>query len=558
MHSCVLSLVVVLGLTTVCSFVNTFGVPHGLSKRWTQTSSSSLRTSLWDVDLVFDLEGDDGDGESVPHKQAKQIEIIKYKNLNPSEIKKSLPKKKKEKSHCPLCKHLGRLEHSIRDPKTRVIHMDDELKRMESRYHSLTADDTPQLSFPLGNDLSHYNGDIVRPNERAYEMVIHMYSRANLGEEGVYRAENLVARYEKFNPSHVASTKMIAFAMKACIHAGDLERSEHWLDRLERKYELTLATSDYPGYYIYNPFVYGLKGMTGLSDKRAAKRSMEILEKICPRSEIATLCNLFPARHIYVEIMKYQVHGYKGAEAFYRIEKVFRQLQKNYKTAGNNPGLKPSIDTLIPVFIAARQSPRDAKVAKMVTALFDEYDQLYRATGDANFRPNSVICSAVNWIYDGMIQRTNKLSFYANRIVLLIEWMEEHEVNFKDPRDKIATFNRIIRAAESKMPDDPLSDPLKTRKIFMVALNIFKKFHDNENSLSPNKATYQVFLRAVSKLPEGEARSKLAAKAFELCRQNDCVTSEAVFKLHRADPDYAMSLLDSTNNLGFDRNIFHF
>ena len=563
MHSCVLSLIVAVGL---CSFVNTFVISHhGISKRSLQDSSSSLHTSLWEADLAFDVEGDDGDGdgdeetnELVAHKEAKHIEIIKYKKLE-SAMDKALPPLKKylnnkKKAWCPLYSHLSRIRNSIRDPWKRALHMDDELKRMESRYYSLVGDDTPQLYFSLGSEFEYYNDICVRPTEKVYELVVRQYCRRNLGREGALRADDLVARYEKYNPSYTATTKMMKFAMAASMHAKDLHRTEYWLDRIETKYELTLSTSDYPGYYIYNPLVNNLKYMD-VSNRKAANRAMQILDKVGPRSEVATQCELFCSRRVYLEIMKYQAQGgYKSSETFYRIEKVFRQLQKNYQLAGKHDMLKPSIEALTPVFKAAAQCSRDDKVAKMASVLFDEYVNLYEETGDPDYRPNRTICLSLNSLYARMTQRRNRVFHYTNKIEDLAQWMEEHNVEF----DKAATFNLLLYNAATKMADNPMRDPLKTKKMFEVVLNIFKKFHSGEVGMSPNKSTYQIFLKACSKLPKGEARSKLAAKAFELCRQNDCVTAEAVFKLHRADPEYAVSLLDSTDNLGFKREIFHF
>ena len=554
----ILSLVV---LTSMCSAVWTFGIPKGLSKPSVQTtSSSSLRVSVWEADLIFDLEGDDDNEEEkdamnkpLPsHTPANQIEIIKYKS--------NKKKKSKKESWCPFLFFLNGQERSIRDPSERTLHMDDELKRLEDRYHQLAGEDLPNLYYPLGYGFEHYSGGIVRPNERAYELVTRMYSKANLGKEGADYAEDIVQRYEKFNPSHVATTKMMAFVMKAYINAGDLERTEHWMHRIERKYELTQAIGDYPGYYIYNPYVDGLRNMVDVSEKKMAKLSMEVLKKIDTPSKLALEYELFPGRDLYLDIMKYQERGYKGSAAFFRIEEVFRQLQKNYEASNKNPRLKPAIDALTPVFLAAAQCyfPHDEKVVVMANALFDEYDQLYRETGDPDYRPNGTICNSLNSIYARMNRHSMNLADYTDRIVFLIQRMEEYKVNFKDPRDKTATFNRILHAAESHLPQDPLLEPLQTKENFEVALSIFKKFHDSSLQLSPNNATYQIFLRACTKLPDGAARNKLASKAFELCRKNGCVTTESIFKLYTANPEHAIAVLKENDYLGFDRDLFPF
>ena len=221
-YSCVLSLVVTLGFTSMCSFVRTFGIPSGLSQRSLRTSSS-LHISLWEADLMSNLEGDDDGEENTDqsvqqHKRADQIEIIKYKKH---------AKKNKGKSWCPFHFYLHQQRGSIRDPSTRALHMDDELNRMESKFYQSGNDDLPQIWFPLDHGFDHYIGNVLRPNERSYELVLHAYFKANLGKEGAERAEIVLSRYEKFNTAKQATTKMMAFVMKAFIAAGDLKRTEY-------------------------------------------------------------------------------------------------------------------------------------------------------------------------------------------------------------------------------------------------------------------------------------------------------------------------------------------
>ena len=554
---CVLLLVVTLCFTTMCSFVRTFGIPNGLSQHSFQTSTS-LRISLWEADMAFNLEGDgdsDGNGDEntnkpVQHKQAKHIEIIKFKQ------------QASKTAWCPFYFYFHEQQHSIRDPATKALHLDDELKRMESKYHQLGGDDLPLIHFPLGRGLGHYSGDMVKPSERVYELILRAYSKANLGQEGAELAEAAIARYETHNFPRQDSMKMMAFVMKACIAAGNLERAEHWLHRIERRYEITQFIGDFPGYYIYNPFIIGLKNMEHTSERKIARRSMEILDKIDMLSDSAELYELFPGRGIYMDVMNYQERGYKGSAAFFRIEKVFRQLQKNYRSTGKHPRLKPSIEALTPVFIAASKChfPSDDRVIQRVNALFDEFDRLYKETGDPDYCPNAAICNSLNSIYARMDRHKMNLTDFTERTTFLLQRMEEYDIQFKDPRDKTSAFNRILHAAESQMPNHPMSDPLETREIFIVVLNIFKKFHDDaaQATLSPNVATYQIFLRACAKLPRGEARSKLAAKAFRLCQQNRCVTVDTVYKLHKANPEHAVSLLHSKNYLGFGKETFPF
>ena len=472
----VLALVVTLGLISMCPVVHTFGIASGVLQRSLKITTS-LQISLWEADLTFNV-GDNRDtdvkfgqnpNKSVRYEQAKQIEIIKYK-------KKQVPSKP---IWCPFYFYLHQQQRSIRDPSTKALHMDDEMKRMESKYHQLGGDDLPQIYYPLGHGLDHYNGDLVRPNERSYELILRAYARSNLGVEGAEFAEALVARYEKFNTSKQATTKMIAFVMKAWIAARNLEQSELWLHRIENRYRSTQLVSDFPGYYIYNPFVIGLGFMANVSPRTVAKRSMEVLEKIDALSGCAKNYEMFPGREIYLNIMKYQEYGYKGTAAFFRIEKIFRLLQKNYRSSGYHPRLKPCVEALTPVIVAASKChfPSDDRVIERVNVLFDEFDQLYQVTGDPDFCPNGTICNSLNSIYARMNRHQMNFGDFTKRTTLLLQRMEEYNIKFKDPRDKTSAFNRILHAAESQLPDNPIGEPVETREIFILVLNIFKKFH---------------------------------------------------------------------------------
>jgi len=354
---------------------------------------------------------------------------------------------------------------------------------------------------------------------------------------------------------------MMAFVMKACIAAGNLDRTEYWLKRIEERYEITSLLSDFPSHHVYNPFVAGLKNMKDISDRKKAKRSMEILSKIRP-PESVEMYKLASKRQVYLNIMKYQELGYNGSAAFLRIEKVFRELQKNYRSTENFSMLKPTAEALTPVFRAASKYyvPHDqtAVVVEKANALFDEFDQLYKETNDTDFCPNREICFSLVSIYARMNRQKVNLIDFEERTTLLLERMEDYKVEFLNPRLKTAALNRVLVAAEIQLPKIPMSDPLKTREVFVTALNTFKKFHDIDArvKVSPNASTYQIFLKACGKLPEGDTRFKLAAKAFQLCQSNDFVTIDTILELHKANPEHAISVLKSTNFLGFKKENF--
>lgn len=554
----VLPLGVGLLLTGTCAFV----IPNGVQRSPIPTVTS-IRNSMWEVDLMYDLEGDgtgernsdesrtnDSNSGQQQHKKANQIEIIRYNN------------RAQGKRWCPFFYHLQEKYRDLKNPMTKALHIDDELKRMESRYHQLGSENLPQINFPLSYGFRLYEGNIVRPSEQVYELVARAYSKASLGQDGVIVAEDLIARYEQFNPSQFATTKMMAFVMKTCIAAGNLKRAEHWLQRIERRYEVTQRLEDLPGYYVYNPFILGLRNIPGLYRRDVAKRSMKALEKIALLSKTTKHKHIFPGRNMYLEVMKYQEEGYHGEVAFDRIVKVFRLLQQSYLESDKNPKLKPTVEALALVFVAASKCsfPREDKIIKKVNALFDEYDELYKETGDIDFCPNAIICNSLNSMYARLNRHRVDLTDFTKRTLFLVDRMEQYNVTFKDPRDKTAVFNRILHAAEYQLPDYPMSDPVKTKELFLLVLDIFKKFHAGDSQSVPpsNKATYQIFLRACAKLPEGETRFKLSKKGFQLCQEKGFVTVDTVNRLYEANPVCALSLLETTDNLGFEEGTFDF
>ena len=137
------------------------------------------------------------------------------------------------------------------------------------------------------------------------------------------------------------------------------------------------------------------------------------------------------------------------------------------------------MEALTPVIVAASKChfPSDDRVIERVNVLFDEFDQLYQVTGDPDFCPNGTICNSLNSIYARMNRHQMNFGDFTKRTTLLLQRMEEYNIKFKDPRDKTSAFNRILHAAESQLPDNPIGEPVETREIFILVLNIFKKFH---------------------------------------------------------------------------------
>jgi hypothetical protein len=518
---------------------------------------------------MLDLEADNR-FENRNHTLATQTVLVKathieiVKNTDPDDDNKQKAQQKQqlrhEKNHfqdkfCPFTAYLFGMKSKIKNRKDVANRLDDEVKRMESRYYGLVGDNLPQILYPYGMDGFAYRGKVVRPTEQVYVEVCAAYSRAGLGMKGAQLAEDAIARYEKLNPEVQASAKMMGFAMKAWISVQDMDRAEYWLRRIEAKYQMTHDHSDIPGGAVYTPFVEGLLTDTTRSDGgKAADMSIEIIEKM-NKIYMDTKENFCrPGRVIYSAAMKCQPHGYGGMEAFERMEGLFRQLQEAYKGA-EHPKIKPTAETALPLFYAASNCyGLDSIIAaKKAEEILREFHQLYNETSDVDFCPSAKIYQSMLSMYMQM-NRLHKFDEYAERVGFLIDSIKETGV-MVESHIVSGALNRRLQAADALIPIDPLEDPVKTRYGFNLALNTFKMFHGENPVASPNTSTYEIFLRACNRLPVGEVRSKLAIKAFTLCRSNGLVSPKVCRQTYQASPEWALMELKTTEK-GMIQNTF--
>jgi hypothetical protein len=445
----------------------------------------------------------------------------------------------------PFLAHLANMTKEIRNPKYLALCMDDELKRMESHSYGLTGEDLPTIRYPQ-NEHS-YDGPILRPNIRAYEMVAKAYARGKLGKSGATLAEDVVSRFIKLNPSERPSPKLLNYVMKAWIAAGDLDKVQYWLYRIE---DLHKHKETMPDYRVYLPFLNALNTIKTDHKKMVANLSILTIEKMRNVHKADPDHNYLPSRDIYMTaLMNIRDSQYNGEYRFDRGEKLLRYRLEDYKSKPIEV-LKPTASEALPVFIFAGSCsfPRHNAVIEKTEKLLYEFKELYKETGDPDFRPVPKMYERVASMHARMSRRKNVKAF-AEKTYALLEDMAELGVEFENNRTGAAMLNRVMETAEYCMPTEPLSNPVRSRDMFAVCLDAFKKLHeysDSRSSVQPNSGTYEVFLRAVAKLPEGESRTALSSKAFDLCRQRGLVSAGVCQKLYKANPALALSELDTT------------
>jgi hypothetical protein len=462
-----------------------------------------------------------------------------------------------KKHFCPFTSYLFELKSLIKDRMDVANRLNDEVKRMEGRYYGLVEEEyLPKNHLPTPRmDRFTYRGIIIRPTEQVYQLVCAAYCRASLGTIGAQLMEDVIARYEQFNPGEQASTKMMGYAMKAWIAAQDMDRAEYWLRRIEGRYQKSRQRTNIPGDAIYGPFIKGLLADTRQSHARkVADMSIEIINKMNDWYETTKETFCHPGQDIYSVAIKCQTRGYTGMDALERIEGLFRQLLGSYKYE-KHPTLKPTAETALPLFVAAANcyGLEITKAAKIAEGILHEFEQLYIETGDIDFCPNTLMYQYILSMYM-RIHRQARFDDYAEKVGVLLKSMKETGVTV-EAYIILGALNRRLQAADILIPDDPFKDPVKTRFYFDLVLDTFKMFHGDNPIASPNTSTYEIFLRACNRLPRGDVRAKLATKAFALCRKNGLVTMKVCRLLHESSPQWALSELN-TSEEGMIQNLF--
>lgn len=501
--------------------------------------------------------GDSTLAKEKPPPNATHIQIIKHRDAFNGDVKEAQHQHDRhyeivihsQRKFCPFVGYLFGMKGNIKNRKLAANRIDDELKRMESRYYGLAGDDLPQIRYPYAMDGYAYKGRVVQPTEQMYELVCAAYYRSGLGKMGAQLAEDAIARYEKFNRGMHVSSKTMGFAMKTWIAVQDMERAEYWLRRIENKFEMSHERQDIPGTAIYNHFVIGLLADTKRSrGRKAADLSMAILEEMNIVYQVTKENFARPGHAIYSAAIKCQPKGYRGIEALVRMEDLYRELQKAY-FATNHYKMKPTAETALPLLLEASRcyGPDGIKAVKMAEGILSELLQLYKDTGDLDYRPPALMYECMFSMYM-RVNRQQRPDEYAEKIDSLIESLKETKVQFES-KIVMGALNRRLQAADNLIPKNPLGDPVGTRNSFGMVLETFKMFHGENAVASPNASTYEIFLRACNRLPMGESRSKLAAKAFTLCRTNGLVTHEVCRQTYLSNPGWVLPDLNTTEEV---------
>jgi hypothetical protein len=268
-----------------------------------------------------------------------------------------------------------------------AYYMDDDLKRMETKYYNLSDEDAPKCTREE-SEFS-YDGPIARPDASCYEIVTQAYANAKTGTEGALLAEDVVRRFESREEDGgyaYADRYMLKGVLKAWVRVLNFEKAYGLLKLMEHRFNETKDMELAPDTRMYNVFTDGLADF-GVADKAySAKAASEILHSMRSRYISGENPIAMPNRYTYTHVMLCESRIGNGVESFERIEKLYRQLETDYRDLDFD-GLKPDALSALPLFQVAVNSRGNCKVAERAFEIFDELQQRYNETGDPAYRP---------------------------------------------------------------------------------------------------------------------------------------------------------------------------
>jgi hypothetical protein len=368
-------------LSTAATYGDAFqNSEHGITKRNSLLgSSTSLSASLSTptgsnfTDFHDGENGNSGRNKRVPstHIQIVPMDHTAHEGRDPN--------------FNQFHKYLKTISQRTRNSNTRAFLMDDELKRLETRYYKLTGDDVPRCKFdPTRHS---YNGSNFRPDPKCYAMITNAYSKANLARAGALAAEAACRRFEEYNAEEHANAFLLKGIVVAWLNAGDFKRASTWLQKMEDTYESTGHPSDTPDTMTYTLFMEALATSSGAFAREAGELSMEILHKMRRGYLFEGNLQVIPTRRTYVAVMRCQERSYQGIIAVNKIQKVFQQLQEDYELFGRPDSCKPTVDAAMSLVILATKCRGNMQAIFLVEEVLQGLQQRYEETGDPEYVP---------------------------------------------------------------------------------------------------------------------------------------------------------------------------
>lgn len=357
---------------------------HTMTRRLEVSSITRLSTSLSTPTGTNFTSFHDGDRGTVKKSPSSTIKIVPAHQIDCSE-----DYDQNDQNDSPdfneFHRHLKRVSFKVRNSKTRATLMDDELKRLETKFYKLTGDDgaTRTTDSPKHS----YQGSIFRPDSKCYAMVINAYAKSGHGRTQAILAEETCRRFEKFNPDAHANAFMMKGVMKAWLGVGDLKKAEEWLMKMEASYARTLESENAPDMMSYTLFLEALALSNGDYEAKAGPLSLKILGRM--RSAYLRGRNLLvmPTLRTYLSVMRCQERSYRGIVAVNKLRDVLEQLEKDYEAFGRPDSCTPNAQAVMSVINAASKCRGNMQAILIMEEVIQNLQKRFEMTGELEYRP---------------------------------------------------------------------------------------------------------------------------------------------------------------------------
>ncbi len=282
-------------------------------------------------------------------------------------------------------RHLKRVSFKVRNSKTRAILMDDELKRLETKFYNLTGDDMPTCR--LAPSQYSYHGPTYRPDSKCYAMVINAYAKSGHGRTEACLAEEACERFEMFNPESNANSFMMKGILKAWLGVGELEKAEQCLMKMENCYKKTHQFQDAPDMMSYTLFLEALAHCRGDYESQAGSLSLELFHRMRTAYIFGENSHAMPTLRTYLAVMRCQERSYRGIIAVNKIRNVLEQLERDYEVFGRPDTCRPNAQAAMLVISIASKCRGNMQAIRIMETVLQKLQERFEESGELEYRP---------------------------------------------------------------------------------------------------------------------------------------------------------------------------
>jgi hypothetical protein len=280
--------------------------------------------------------------------------------------------------------YLKHLSFKIRNGERRAKLMDNALMILETRHFKISQG-AGQQSRPEASERS-YDGPVFRPDAKAYAMVINAYAKAGTGQTGATLAEEVARRYERFNPGQLSNAFMIRGIVKAWLLAGNTEKGEHWIRKMEDNYATTRSPEHAPDATTYTLLIEALSSQ-GESTPAAADIAIQILQKMRNAYISDENLQIMPTRQTYQAVMKCQQKSYTGMTSVNKMYAVLKQQITDHEEFERPQCSKPDASSVLPLLAVASEKRGNLQAIRIMETCIEELQSRFEETGDPDYQP---------------------------------------------------------------------------------------------------------------------------------------------------------------------------